>query len=236
MALFKIKQVNEKESGSFYRQIEFELKFNLGTWDLAKVVSESELISIRDQINETLGLSEMSQKFSITISDSEKIKKFQKAESKRCNNCVHLMIECSNCVLTCQSPLERDLYLALRTIGLNVSLQQRVNKDGSIDDKNIPVIKETILTIPDFYISIQNEKYAIYTDGHTYHERNEYQATRDRSIDRELQLLNFTVLRYTGKEVRSKLFEITSQIYSLIYKSGMNSDLQIKLNDFINKI
>ena len=59
-------------------------------------------------------------------------------------------------------------------------------------------IFDNILTIPDFYIETEKSKMCIYADGHTYHERTENQALRDRNIDRELQKIGYKVLRYTG--------------------------------------
>jgi hypothetical protein len=45
------------------------------------------------------------------------------------------------------------------------------------------------------------ESYAIYCDGHEYHERTKEQAKRDRSIDRKLQQMGWHVFRFTGSEV-----------------------------------
>jgi len=74
------------------------------------------------------------------------------------------------------------------------------------------------LTIPDFYIQKGSNKLCIYTDGHTYHERTEDQAKRDRNIDRKLQDLGFTVLRYTGKEVNESMEHIIKEIKKWINK------------------
>jgi very-short-patch-repair endonuclease len=68
------------------------------------------------------------------------------------------------------------------------------------------------MTIPDFYIEIGNKKICIYADGHTYHERTEEQALRDRNIDRELQNLGFIVLRFTGKEIRERMENVIETI------------------------
>lgn len=81
-------------------------------------------------------------------------------------------------------------------------MQLRINKDGSFYDFPKKINFDNILTIPDFYIEKDNLRVCIYADGHTYHERTEKQALRDRNIDRELQKLGFKVLRYTGQEIR----------------------------------
>ncbi|MBU2939836.1 endonuclease domain-containing protein [Lacinutrix sp. C3R15] len=52
----------------------------------------------------------------------------------------------------------------------------------------------------------------VYTDGHTYHERTEEQAQRDKRIDRKLQELGFQVLRYTGKDVNENTDIIVAEI------------------------
>lgn len=120
--------------------------------------------------------------------------------------------DCYNCVINCQSPLERQMLLELHRNGLTAILQRRINKDGSYYDAPKEVDSETILTIPDFYIENGDTKVCIYADGHTYHERTEYQAQRDRNIDRELQRLGFIVLRYTGNEIRNDCQKVIDNI------------------------
>ena len=56
-----------------------------------------------------------------------------------------------------------------------------------------------------FSFTVLFRKLCVYTDGHTYHERTEEQAQRDKRIDRKLQELGFQVLRYTGKEVNDTI-------------------------------
>jgi very-short-patch-repair endonuclease len=69
-----------------------------------------------------------------------------------------------------------------------------------------------VLTVVDFYIEKRGVKLCVYTDGHTYHERTEEQAQRDRNIDRKLQELGFQVLRYTGKDVNENAVKIIEDI------------------------
>lgn len=80
-------------------------------------------------------------------------------------------------------------------------MQRRINKDGTYYDFPKSIDFDNLLTIPDFYIEKNDIKLCVYADGHTYHERTEKQALRDRNIDRELQRIGFTVLRYTGQEI-----------------------------------
>ena len=68
----------------------------------------------------------------------------------------------------------------------------------------------------DFFIENKQTKLCVYTDGHSYHERTEDQAKRDRNIDRKLQELGFQVLRYTGKEVNENPLKIINEIQKWI--------------------
>ena len=81
-------------------------------------------------------------------------------------------------------------------------------------DRNSPFNFDNLLTIPDFYIETEQIKLCIYADGHTYHERTENQALRDKNIDRMLQKLGFKVLRYTGKEIRQDCEQVVLNIKS----------------------
>ncbi|NUQ82527.1 MAG: hypothetical protein HUU10_13015 [Bacteroidetes bacterium] len=120
---------------------------------------------------------------------------------------------CFECVKVVESPLERILLLALANEGITPELQKQIYRDGSVHPYLNELDKRKILTKPDFFIEKREEdKYfkttsslCIYTDGFTYHERREEDATRDRNIDRDLQLLGFKVLRFTGLERREKL-------------------------------
>lgn len=222
---------SKKESTSAYKDL-YEVTINLSGWELSHELTEREIIQLRDSINEQLGLSEIAKQFNISIAEAEKIKQFQKNQW-RCKKCPFKMIACDKCVLVCQSPLEQDLLLALQSVGVEAKLQQRVNKDGQILDYDTEVDKDKILTIPDFLYEKNGKKFAIYTDGHTYHERTEYQASRDRNIDRELQLLGFIVLRYTGKEIREKLEEKTLHIYQNIYSEPILEEKAQKLSEYV---
>ncbi|MDB9755820.1 endonuclease domain-containing protein [Winogradskyella sp.] len=68
-------------------------------------------------------------------------------------------------------------------------------------------------------------KLCVYTDGHTYHERTEEQAQRDKRIDRKLQELGFQALRYTGKDVNENTDIIVKEIKKWIEKPAYNKVL-----------
>jgi len=53
----------------------------------------------------------------------------------------------------------------------------------------------------DFALLSSTAKIAVELDGHDFHERTKEQAIRDKSRDRELQLLGWKVVRFAGSEV-----------------------------------
>lgn len=53
----------------------------------------------------------------------------------------------------------------------------------------------------DFAILSATAKVAVELDGHDFHERTKEQAIRDKSRDRELQMLGWKAVRFTGAEV-----------------------------------
>jgi hypothetical protein len=117
-----------------------------------------------------------------------------------------------------QSPLERQLYLELSKSYLKFETQYPLNWYGqniSIEGKTFGDSQNNfkeVLTVVDFYIEKKDTKLCVYTDGHTFHERTEEQAQRDRNIDRKLQELGFQVLRYTGKDVKENSEKIINEI------------------------
>lgn len=133
-------------------------------------------------------------------------------ENIDCQNCDLKLKECYRCCKVCESPLETTLFKELIRQGINPELQLRINKDNTISHFPEPVDSAKILTRPDFYIETDRKKICIYTDGHSYHERTENQAVRDRSIDRNLQNLGYVVLRYTTSEINEKLSDVIEDI------------------------
>lgn len=178
---------------------------------VAKILTESEMKFLLKDITQALGYTPIIEKFGCTVEEAKEIK--EKIDKDRdCKDCTLKMEECYRCCNVCESPLERDLLKALVKSDIQVELQLRLNKDGEISHFPEPVLPEKILTIPDFYIETENKKICVYTDGHTYHERTEYQAVRDRSIDRELQNLGYEVLRFTTSEIKNDIQKVVASI------------------------
>ena len=53
----------------------------------------------------------------------------------------------------------------------------------------------------EFYGTVAH--WVVECDGHAFHERTKEQAKRDRRRDRELQALDYRVLRFTGSEINA---------------------------------
>lgn len=204
--------IEKSKSQVISRDNFYTISIKLGGWDLQSDFREQHIISLRDRINELLGFQEIADTFHCSIEDAEKISKYHNDRRNSCDACQLKMKACHECVIICQSPLEQDMLIALKLNELEPLLQLRINKDGKSYPYTEPVDKDNILTLPDFYLENENTKLCIYADGHTYHERTEYQAKRDRSIDRELQSLGYKVLRFTGKEIRTELDKVIEDI------------------------
>lgn len=189
--------------------VESEEKGN--KWNMMHITTRRDLSRLRDDINDLLGLTTISEQLNCSIEQAESIFKYQEKEDI-CLDCHFKNIVCIECINTCQSPLEQQLFLSLKKQGIITEMQWRINKDGIGYSKDLPIDKARILTIPDFYFETSEKKICIYADGHTYHERTEKQALRDRSIDRELQSLGFVVLRFTGKEIRENIGKVINAI------------------------
>ena len=208
----------------------YEISIEIGdSWYLKENVTGEALDKLREEINNAAGLSSIMKDFNCSDIEAKEIKNFWKTKPNMhdwlngngwtnykskydiCRRDCSVK-DCYNCVINCQSPLERQMLLELHRNGLTAILQRRIKKDGSYYDAPKEVDPETILTIPDFYIEMGDTKICIYADGHTYHERTEYQAQRDRNIDRELQRLGYIVLRYTGNEIRNDCQKVIENI------------------------
>ncbi len=196
----------------------YEISIEINSWKLSQNISETALKQLQEQINEASGLTKIVQTFDCSGENAEKIKDFwdNRSNWNLCRGCIFKWKECFDCVIKCDSPLERDLLLELRKHKIKPIMQRRINKDATYYDFPKELDFDKLLTIPDFYIESENSKLCVYADGHSYHERTEKQALRDKNIDRELQKLGFKVLRYTGKEIRSDCQQVVENIKSYI--------------------
>ena len=207
----KIK-IDAVEKDSSYKIDEYKIIIPVSSdINIEKILSEKELNTLIDEASEVLGYKEIMNTFSCSLKDARIINQTLNRDSD-CRDCDLKMKECYRCCRVCESPLEQKLLKALTRNNIKTELQLRINKDNTISHFPEPVDPTKILTLPDFYVETENKKICIYTDGHSYHERTEYQAVRDRSIDRELQNLGYVVLRYTTSEVNQHLDETVENI------------------------
>lgn len=205
-------QIDAVEHDGISSKLDYKVIFPLSNdTQITKTLSENEMNTLLDDITNVLGYKPIMEKFSCTLKDAKDIK-HKLDKNSDCRDCDLKMKECYRCCKVCESPLEQDLLKALTRNNIDVELQLRINKDNTISHFPEPVDPKKILTLPDFYLETPEKKICIYTDGHSYHERTEYQAVRDRSIDRELQNLGYAVLRYTTSEIRQKLDDVVKNI------------------------
>ena len=187
-------------------------------WNRTIKCDLKELTKFRDEISELIESTTTAEKLNITNEKANILDKNYTTD-KLCLNCNYkLTNHCLTCTFDLQSPLERKLFLALNKRNIRFKSQYPLNWKGeniSIEGKSFTNPKNNfkeVLTVADFYIEKRDIKLCIYTDGHTYHERTEEQAQRDKRIDRKLQELGFQVLRYTGKDVNENTDKIVDEI------------------------
>ena len=187
-------------------------------WDKTIRCNIKELTKLRDEISELIESTTTAEKLNIK-NDKANILDRHYADDELCQNCTYkLTNHCLTCIFDLQSPLERKLFLALNKQYVRFETQYPLNWRGekiSIEGKSYNNPKNNfkeVLTVADFYIEKRDIKLCVYTDGHTYHERTEEQAQRDKRIDRKLQELGFKVLRYTGKDLNESADKIVDEI------------------------
>jgi len=187
-----------------------------------------ELTKLRDEISALIETTSTAEKLNIDVAKANILDKHY-LDDPLCQNCTYkLTHNCLTCIFHLQSPLERKLFLALKKEYIRFEAQYPLNWKGeniSISGKSYDNPKNNfkeVLTVADFYIEKRDVRLCVYTDGHTYHERTEEQAQRDKRIDRKLQEMGFQVLRYTGKDVNENTGDIVAEIKKWIEKPVYN--------------
>lgn len=187
-------------------------------WQKTFVCDRNDLLKLRTELDKLIEETTTAEVLQITNDKAKIIDEHYKTD-ELCQGCkFKLTHKCKECLFILQSPLERQLFLELSKTYIRFYSQYPLNWYGenistegkSYGDANNN-FKE-VLTVVDFYIEKRNTKLCVYTDGHSYHERTEEQAQRDRNIDRKLQELGFQVLRYTGKDVKENIEKIINEI------------------------
>jgi hypothetical protein len=196
----------------------FTLEENGQQWQKTFVCDRKDLLELRADLDKLIEETSTAEVLQISKNNAKIVDEHYRTD-ELCQGCTYkLTHKCKECLFILQSPLERKLYLELSKSYLNFQTQYPLNWLGqniSIEGKTYGDIQNNfkeVLTVVDFYIEKRQTKLCIYTDGHSYHERTEEQAIRDRSIDRKLQELGFVVLRYPGKEVKENPAKIINEI------------------------
>lgn len=194
-------------------------------WERTFVCDRDALLKLRKNIDELLESTTTDEILNITKDQAVVVDEHHKTDPL-CKPCLYRLTgNCVTCLFEIDSPLERQLFLELKKKNIQFQIQYGINWQGqNISTKGKSYMHPSnnfkeVLTIVDFYINRGSTSLCIYTDGHTYHERTEEQAQRDRNIDRKLQELGFTVLRYTGKEVNGNISKITDEIQNWLRKA-----------------
>ena len=177
---------------------------------------------MRNKLNILLDDLSIAEKRNISEDDGKKLSDIYTKDSN-CQTCTYKeSIICKTCFFTTQSPVERIMFRYLKEGGIyKFENQVALDFKGEIvypiqsNSGDIPY-DQAILTVVDFFLKY--DKICIYVDGHSYHERTEEQATHDRNIDRRLQSLGYTVLRYTGKEIKENPMKIINNLKEYIYR------------------
>lgn len=217
----KVKQVvpgygnsSEKDVTSYLLSIEEKGS----KWTKSIITSYEDLVKFRNYLNDIISKTTTSEILNIE-QEKANILDQHYDNDPLCSSCNYkLSYNCLTCIFDLQSPLERKLYLALKNEYVKFDSQYPLNWKGaniSMEGKSYHNPKNNfkeVLTVVDFYIEKNGVRLCVYTDGHTYHERTEEQAQRDKRIDRKLQELGFIVLRYTGKDVNDNANLIVEEI------------------------
>jgi len=210
----KTKNRDNKDSVSYLVTVSDKTTY----WDKTSLVNREELLKLRNELDQIL--SDITTAELLNVND-EQANFIDECHRKLdlCQDCSYKMTHsCVTCLFTLDSPLERKLFLELKKENIKFIPQYGLDWSGyeiPLEGKSYshPTNNfKNVLTVVDFYIEKRGVKLAVYTDGHTYHERTEDQATHDRTIDRTLQSLGYTVLRYTGKEVNEDCSKIIDGI------------------------
>lgn len=104
---------------------ELKVAIKMDSWEISKVVNDRALKDLKDKIEDVFGLTKIAEAFECDGKDAEAIKKFWDSSKnwELCNKCELKWNKCYDCVIKCDSPLERDLLLNLSEKGLEPIMQ-----------------------------------------------------------------------------------------------------------------
>lgn len=122
------------------------------------------------------------------------------------------------------TPIEAVLFMAINARFLiDDYFRVRLREADNTNICGIEPQKKVEKFVVDYVISVLDEKsgrryyLAVECDGHDFHERTKEQAKKDRSRDRRLQELGFTVYRFTGSEIHNDPIKCAEAILDWCY-------------------
>ena len=119
---------------------------------------------------------------------------------------IDLMGYLSYIVQGVESPIEAIVYMELwknaRTYEMQTKRQVIVSPQVDVGPYRV-----------DFLVVWNDRKTIVECDGHDFHEKTKEQAAHDKKRDRELRMLGYTVLRYTGSEITKDPHKIWEDLY-----------------------
>jgi very-short-patch-repair endonuclease len=115
-----------------------------------------------------------------------------------------------NALRWCESPAEQNFWAAavwsLGTDDYSYRWPTVWSPDSELPTYGFLLVPQKIVGRYRVDIAVYPHQLAIEIDGHDYHERTKDQATRGKRRARDLQLLGWTVLPYSGSDVWNDLF------------------------------
>jgi hypothetical protein len=153
-------------------------------------------------------------------SESDKVK------AKCIENLYEIILQMSDSLEVCESPIEKLLHLSFIRCSLLHTSHPNTKEDPAWF--NFTVVPQYIISLgedithrADFLLRIWDRKetnnvveIVIECDGHDFHEKTKSQAKKDRSRDRKLQNMGYYVLRFTGSEIFEDSFQCVMEAIS----------------------
>lgn len=106
-------------------------------------------------------------------------------------------------------------------------IQLEMKPNQLFDFENLHLIDDAFLSRSDVMV--------VECDGHEFHEKKRYQASRDKKRDRDMYQKGLFVFRFTGSEINSDTFSCANQVcnhleYGVIQKMGLGDRETPKLD------
>lgn len=125
-----------------------------------------------------------------------------------------------------ESPIEATMLVEILFITDKVYMNESLHKWGPSPTFTLTTQAKIEQYRVDFLLQLhhlgQTRNIVIECDGHDYHERTKEQAARDRSRDRELSTMGYSVLRFTGSEIYRDSFRCGQSVQDFLESQVMS--------------